>query len=233
MILFIDFEHRILKKQKPEYYDYVQGKRERTRLALEVISNQNCRLVHFTDSFDEFGDFSRVCLIVVSGNNSDYAHYSSEELEPLRSILKAPPCPVFTICGSFQQMVQVHGGTIGPIGEAVDQSGLAEDPILPSSMMQENGFIEIEKMDTVLPPFSELQACSRMLEHHYWEVKELPEAFLCCARSEICRYQAVVHRSLPLAGVQFHPEDFDEEHQDGRVLLESVWSWASYFSGSS
>jgi len=29
------------------------------------------------------------------------------------------------------------------------------------------------------------------------------------------------HTSLPLFGVQFHPELFDQEHPDGRIILEN------------
>ena len=46
IILYIDFEHQILAKHKPDYYEYVQAKRERTRTTLEEISEKPCRLVH-------------------------------------------------------------------------------------------------------------------------------------------------------------------------------------------
>lgn len=225
MILFVDLEHRVLATQKPEYYDYVQSKRERTRLHLEEISGKVCQLVHYSDLAALESETARVELIVMSGHNSGYEHYTDEEIEPVRRLLREPPCPIFTICGSFQLMVEVHGGAIGPIGvSAVESSD--EDPILPSSMIQENGFCRIEKLDTAREPFSELPAYSLMQEHHYWEVKELPEVFVRCARSEITEHQAIVHQSLPLSGVQFHPEDFDEAHLDGRELLEAVWRWA-------
>ena len=225
MILFVDLEHRSLGNLKPQYYAYVQEKRLRAQRDLESLSGQACSLVYFCD--DRLADLAREAdLIVMSGHNSDYEHYTAKELAVVRLILREPPCPVFTICGSFQLMVQVHGGRIGPIGERASSAEIEVDPILPASIIQENGFIDIQKLDTAISPFDGLPRMSKMQEHHYWEVKNLPSAFVSCARSEICREQAVVHRTLPLAGVQFHPEDFTEEHADGRELLLAVIEWA-------
>ena len=84
-------------------------------------------------------DLDEIQLIAMSGYNSDYEHYSDQDLEPIRHWLPQPLCSIFAICGSFQLMVQVHGGEIGPIGEHLDSEVGTEDPILPSSMIGENG----------------------------------------------------------------------------------------------
>ena len=230
MILYIDLEHRILAKHKPDYYAYVQEKRARTRANLEEILRRPCRLVHYTDVASDDFDVSEFQLIVMSGHNSGFEHYSDQGLKPIRDWLANPPCPIFTICGSFQLMVEVHGGGIGPIGERLTGKVEREDPILPRSMIGENGFCRIEKLDTAIPPFGEMPDVAFMQEHHFWEVKQFSDAFILCARTEVCECQALVHRSLPLAGVQFHPEDYDESHTDGLALLRAVWAWAKLSS---
>jgi GMP synthase (glutamine-hydrolysing) len=52
-------------------------------------------------------------------------------------------------------------------------------------------------------------------------VKELPEGFHLTAANETCAIQAMEHHARPLFGVQFHPELFDEEHPEGRKILEN------------
>jgi len=52
-------------------------------------------------------------------------------------------------------------------------------------------------------------------------VKELPPDFIRTARNDVSEIQAIQHESLPLFGVQFHPELFDEDHPHGRTILEN------------
>ena len=58
-------------------------------------------------------------------------------------------------------------------------------------------------------------------ESHCDEVKELPQDFVRTARNDVSEIQAIQHASLPLFGVQFHPELFDEDHPHGRQILEN------------
>jgi GMP synthase (glutamine-hydrolysing) len=45
--------------------------------------------------------------------------------------------------------------------------------------------------------------------------------FKATASNETCPIQAMQHEEKPLFGVQFHPELFDQEHPDGRQVLEN------------
>jgi GMP synthase (glutamine-hydrolysing) len=58
-------------------------------------------------------------------------------------------------------------------------------------------------------------------ESHCDEVKELPQDFIRKATNDVSEIQAMQHESLPLFGVQFHPELFDDEHPHGRRILEN------------
>jgi GMP synthase (glutamine-hydrolysing) len=52
-------------------------------------------------------------------------------------------------------------------------------------------------------------------------VKDLPADFILTATNDVSPIQAMQHTSLPLFGIQFHPELFDEEHPHGRTILEN------------
>ena len=41
---------------------------------------------------------------------------------------------------------------------------------------------------------------------HADEVASLPDEFICLARSEVCEFEAIKHKTRPLYGLQFHPE---------------------------
>ena len=58
-------------------------------------------------------------------------------------------------------------------------------------------------------------------ESHCDEVKNLPNDFVRTATNEVSEIQAMQHTALPLFGVQFHPELFDDEHGHGRTILEN------------
>jgi len=87
---------------------------------------------------------------------------------------------------------------------------------------RERGFCEV-KVDsqTVAEIFSGLPETITVWESHCDEVKSLPPDFVCTATNQVSDIQAMQHTSLPLFGVQFHPELFDEEHPHGRTILEN------------
>jgi GMP synthase-like glutamine amidotransferase len=46
------------------------------------------------------------------------------------------------------------------------------------------------------------------------------------ASSAECRVQVIKDRKRLVYGVQFHPENYDAEHSDGRILLENFFRLA-------
>jgi GMP synthase (glutamine-hydrolysing) len=69
--------------------------------------------------------------------------------------------------------------------------------------------------------FKDLPSPITVWHSHFDEVKTLPKGFECTAFNETCAIQSMRHTELPLFGVQFHPELFDEEHPDGRRALQN------------
>jgi GMP synthase (glutamine-hydrolysing) len=87
---------------------------------------------------------------------------------------------------------------------------------------RERGFCEV-RVDSKISDgiFSGLSKTITVWESHCDEVKALPADFVCTATNQVSEIQAMQHMSLPLYGVQFHPELFDQEHPDGRAILKN------------
>ena len=54
---------------------------------------------------------------------------------------------------------------------------------------------------------------------HYDEVNALPKDFVALAHSNICKIEAMKHKTLPIFSVQFHPEVWHTEN--GEKILEN------------
>jgi len=52
----------------------------------------------------------------------------------------------------------------------------------------------------------------------------LPNGFRKTAANETCQIQAMQEKGRRVYGVQFHPELFDEEHPEGRRVVENFLS---------
>jgi len=86
---------------------------------------------------------------------------------------------------------------------------------------RERGFCAVDLEAEANGIFADLPETLDVWESHCDEVKNLPNDFLRTATNDVSEIQAMQHRSLPLFGVQFHPELFDDEHGHGRTILEN------------
>jgi GMP synthase (glutamine-hydrolysing) len=84
---------------------------------------------------------------------------------------------------------------------------------------RERGFFPVETTGDGI--FQELPTTITVWHSHFDEVKELPKGFHRIASNATCPIQAMQHDELPLFGVQFHPELFDDDHPDGRKVVEN------------
>jgi GMP synthase-like glutamine amidotransferase len=86
--------------------------------------------------------------------------------------------------------------------------------------LHEFGFCKVE-IDPREPLFGGFGSEAGVHQEHYWEVKAVPDGFRSIASSEACAVQGIAHESLPLFGTQFHPEFYDNEHTDGRRIIQN------------
>jgi GMP synthase (glutamine-hydrolysing) len=140
-------------------------------------------------------------VLVLSGSSDPWARHRQDELERFYEQLRRYPGPVLGICAGMQMLVRAGGGTVGA---AVRATG---------------GFAPVE-LDESAPLFAGGPRSIDVLKRHEDEVKELPSAFRVIATSPTCEVEAVQAVDRPWWGVQFHPEAWDDEHPDGRAILE-------------
>ena len=109
-----------------------------------------------------------------------------------REVLLQAATPVLGVCLGMQGLVSAYGGVVAPVepahGEVVevthDGTGL---------------------FDGVPVPFE-------VVRYHSLAAVEVPDCLQVTARSTDGVVQAVAHRTLPLRGVQFHPESVLTRH---------------------
>jgi len=142
--------------------------------------------------------------IILSGQSHPWDRYSAESLAGVFHVIRSAPKPILGVCGGQQQMALAFGAPVDLIERIAAGEGY-------EGAYRERGFCTVNlDSQTDGGIFS---GCD--------EVKSLPADFICTATNQVSDIQAMQHTSLPLFGVQFHPELFDQEHPDGRIILEN------------
>ncbi|HSP62707.1 MAG TPA: gamma-glutamyl-gamma-aminobutyrate hydrolase family protein [Pyrinomonadaceae bacterium] len=155
--------------------------------------------------------------IILSGQSHPWDEYSSESLTGVFYVIRTVPQPILGVCGGQQQMALAFGAKVDLIERLAHSEGY-------QGAFRERGFCEVElnvASEAGNEIFQGLPKVLTVWESHCDEVKELPPDFICTATNKVSPIQAMQHTSRPLFGVQFHPELFDEEHPDGRTILEN------------
>jgi GMP synthase (glutamine-hydrolysing) len=155
--------------------------------------------------------------IILSGQSHPWDEYSSESLAGIFYVIRTAPQPILGVCGGQQQIALAFGAPVDLIERLAPGEGY-------QGAFRERGFCKVElnaESQAGNEIFQGLPKTLTVWESHCDEVKELPADFICTATNGVSRIQAMQHTSRPLFGVQFHPELFDEEHPDGRTILEN------------
>jgi GMP synthase (glutamine-hydrolysing) len=150
--------------------------------------------------------------IILSGQSHRWANYSPESLSGVFEVIKKAPQPILGVCGGHQQMALAFGAPVDLMGRVEPGEGY-------EGAKRERGFFPIETTGYGL--FKNLPSTVTVWHSHFDEVKELPKGFHRTASNESCPIQAMQHDERPLFGVQFHPELFDQEHPEGRKIIEN------------
>jgi GMP synthase (glutamine-hydrolysing) len=153
--------------------------------------------------------------IILSGQSHPWDRYSAESLAGVFHVIRTAPKPILGVCGGQQQMALAFGAPVDLIERIAPGEGY-------EGTYRERGFCTVNlDSQTDGGIFGGLPNPITVWESHCDEVKSLPAGFICTATNQVSDIQAMQHTSLPLFGVQFHPELFDQEHPDGRTILEN------------
>ncbi len=153
--------------------------------------------------------------IILSGQSHPWDRYSTESLFGVFYVIRSAPKPILGVCGGQQQMALAFGAPVGLIERVAPGAGY-------DGAFRERGFCTVDlNLQTDNGILEGLPETITVWESHCDEVKSLPPDFTCTASNQVSEIQAMQHASLPLFGVQFHPELFDQEHPHGRTILEN------------
>ncbi|MFO8077601.1 MAG: GMP synthase subunit A [Thermoplasmatota archaeon] len=108
--------------------------------------------------------------------------------------LRKGDIPILGICAGHQLMARFFGGDAKP------------------SKIPEFGKITLTLIDEQSPLFIDVPKESIVWESHNDEITKLPENMKNLAKSENCLYQAIMHKTKPFFGLQFHPEVNNTEY---------------------
>jgi len=155
-------------------------------------------------------DFKNYDVIMLSGSQRKLSEpgnfeYYTNEMEFLRNTQK----PVLGICFGHQLISLTFGEQVVDIGHKID------------------GYYVVRKLQND-ELFEGLGEKFLVRKSHEEIVQSIPYDFNLLADSPGCPIEAIKHRILPVYGVQFHPERFDDKHPAGIAILEnffklSVW----------
>jgi GMP synthase (glutamine-hydrolysing) len=151
--------------------------------------------------------------IILSGQSHPWDCYSPEKLAGIFYVIRQAPKPILGICGGQQQMALAFGAPVDLIERLGPGDGY-------EGAFRERGYCTID-LNSQTEIFAGLPETITVWESHCDEVKSLPTDFICTASNQVSEIQAMQHNSLPLFGVQFHPELFDQTNPDGRRILEN------------
>lgn len=150
--------------------------------------------------------------IILSGQGDPWDIYPTE-LDKFKKTVRETELPILGICGGHQFLaLAFDGGTVDRIKRLKPGTGY-------DGCYMEKGFLPVRVIvdDCVL---GKKGSVITVREGHYDEVKNLPYDFEVIASNDLCKVQAMRHKSKPVYGTQFHPEGFNDANPDGKFILD-------------
>lgn len=149
--------------------------------------------------------------IILSGQSHPWKLYSRKSLAGVFDVIRTAPKPILGVCGGHQQIALAFEAPVDVMKRLAPGKGY-------EGCLRERGFSKVRNEGGRL--FHGITESPTFWHSHYDEVKLLPESFRRTASNDTCAIQAMEHTSLPIFGVQFHPELFDDQYTEGRILLD-------------
>ncbi len=223
MIWYVDIEHEEALADPDRAPEFERIRNQRARIS-GTAAGVTCEPILYQEVSRELAEAQNVKALVISGNTTDWAEYDFETFDPLFGLIRSGDFPTIGLCGGHQLLALCFDGTCGAIRELRP----GEEDINPDFVpgwYKEIGYtpVQVVKED---PIFRDLGREPIFFEYHYWEIKELPDAFEILARTEEVEVQAMRHREHLIYGTQFHPEVNSAEHRDGYTLLRNFFHLA-------
>jgi GMP synthase (glutamine-hydrolysing) len=194
-----------------EHPSFLDAKRVRhyedIRTVLEQIAGLRVSATHYLE-VESLGPGP----VVLSGSGAPWSAHDPVRLERLGDVVCAADAPVLGICAGLQLLVGFAGGRV--------------EPMAARGQAPERGYLPLEVLDDG-DLLSGLPARATVFQDHTDEVFDLPPDFHVLARTEGSEIQAIAAPERRWWGTQFHPEQFDADHPDGRRVVANFFRLAS------
>lgn len=157
-------------------------------------------------------EFTLYDVIVLSGSQRKFAEPGimdtfTHEID----FIKTTDKPMLGICFGHQLLSMAFGADIIDMGVKFDGYYMVQ-PVSDSEL------------------FDGLPAKFLVRESHEEMVVDVPFDFELLASSPNCPIEVIKNGKMPIFGVQFHPERFDDEHPAGKLILENFFKLASWYT---
>jgi GMP synthase-like glutamine amidotransferase len=203
-----------------------RGRRYADKLAqfrsrMRELSGMPCMVVHYTQIARSDFDNPSIRAILIMGQAGDTIKPLTRQLVAL---IRGTDKPMLGLCRGHQLIAEAYGATVAPM-RRLRPDEKDPNPQRHPGFYKESGFMSVEVREA--DPL--LAGCGRppvFKENHFCEVEQLPSDFVLLASNPECRIEAMRHPRRLLYGVQFHPEGYDRQHPDGRILLDNFFRMA-------
>ncbi|OLD14262.1 MAG: hypothetical protein AUI97_02230 [Crenarchaeota archaeon 13_1_40CM_3_52_17] len=143
-------------------------------------------------------------LIILTGSSALLSKPGTRDLfKPEIDLVRKAGFPILGICYGHQIIGSAFGAPMRDLGQML------------------RGY---EKVSVVQkhPLFDGLPSDLVVAESHRQELTKVPDEFQHLAQSTTSKVEAIVHRSRPIYGVQFHPERSTDDHPHGRIIIQNL-----------
>lgn len=203
-------------------------KMEEFRRRIETeLSGLPCVVVHHAEVTRE--DFANPHLraILLTGATSASVKPLCQDLF---AVIREGNIPILGVCAGHQHIALAHGVDTD-LMRMLRKDEKDPNPKYHPGRYKEWGFqpVQIIKRD---PLFDGLPDTIVVQQYHVGKVKSLPDDFDLLARTDECEVQVMKRRGKPVYGTQFHPENYNDEHPHGKLLLQNFFRIAAQWRKS-
>jgi GMP synthase (glutamine-hydrolysing) len=221
VVCVLDVEHPdlIRERLRAKSVDQYRGRVLKQRVT--QITGLPCLLVHYTEAHREDLERPNVKAIVLTARRSTLDPGLDRDWFAL---IRETKIPMIGFCGGHQLIAQAFGGEVDRMRPLLPDEPDPRPQYQPG-FYKEWGFLKVRLLKAD-PLFDGLVVSIMVREAHAFAVSKLPAEFDTLASTDDCPVQVIRHRLRLLYGTQFNPDVYDDEHPDGRKILENFFKLA-------
>jgi len=143
-------------------------------------------------------------LVILTGSSALLSKPRNLELfQPEMDLIRKAKFPILGICYGHQIIGSAFGTPMRDLGQ----------------MLRGYERVSVVRKHSL---FDGLPSDLVVAESHRQELTKVPDEFQLLAQSTTSKVEAIVHRSRPIYGVQFHPERSNDDHPHGRMIIQNL-----------